>query len=84
MLIIDGHLDLAWNALNWNRDLKRTVAETRAMEVGMTQKGRAAGTVAFPEMRKGEIAVTFPSSRSESTARVSVACRSPRLAPSAM
>src|SRR5690349_13342952 len=59
VLVIDGHLDLAMNGLLWNRDLKRTVEETREFESGMTQKGRAAGTVAFPEMRAGNIAVTL-------------------------
>ncbi len=59
MLLIDGHLDLAMNALNWNRDLKLPVYETRSLEAGMEQKGRAAGTVAFPEMHQGEIAITF-------------------------
>jgi len=57
MLVIDGHLDLAMNALSWNRDLERPVAETRALEVGMAQKGRACGTVAVPEMRQGEVGV---------------------------
>jgi membrane dipeptidase len=55
MLIIDAHLDLAMNALHWNRDLTRSVAETRQAEAGMKEKGRAAGTVAFPEMRAGEV-----------------------------
>jgi membrane dipeptidase len=59
MIIIDGHLDLAMNALNWDRDLKQTVATIREQEAGMEQKGRGAGTVAFPEMRVGEIAVSF-------------------------
>lgn len=59
MMIIDGHLDLAMNALLWNRDLKLPVAETRRLEAGMNQKGRAAGTVAFPEMRQGNIPVSF-------------------------
>lgn len=59
MLLIDGHLDLAMNALLWNRDLKLTVEQTRELESGMEQKGRAAGTVAFPEMRAGNIAVTL-------------------------
>jgi membrane dipeptidase len=54
MLLFDAHLDLAMNALHWNRDLTRTVAETRAAEVGMEQKGRACGTVALPDMRAGE------------------------------
>src|SRR4051794_20125016 len=59
MLLFDGHLDLAMNALSWNRDLTLPVHETRRLEVdaGMTQKGRGRGTVAFPEMRKGEVAV---------------------------
>jgi membrane dipeptidase len=55
MLVVDGHLDLAMNALHWNRDLTRSVAEIRRAEAGMEQKGRAAGTVAFPEMRAGEV-----------------------------
>lgn len=57
MLLIDGHLDLAMNALIWNRDLTQSVYEIRRQETSMTQKGRAMGTVAFPEMRKGEVGV---------------------------
>src|SRR5215212_4680245 len=57
MLLVDGHLDLAMNALHWNRDLKRSVPELRRFEAEMTEKGRAMGTVAFPEMRAGEIAL---------------------------
>jgi len=59
MLTIDGHLDLAMNALLWNRDLTLTVAETRAQERGLAQKGRAAGTVALPELRAGQVAISF-------------------------
>ncbi|CAA9582794.1 MAG: Membrane dipeptidase [uncultured Thermomicrobiales bacterium] len=59
MLIIDGHLDLAMNALGWNRDLTSTVHEIRRQEAGMAQKGRAAGTVALPELREGRIALTL-------------------------
>lgn len=55
MLLFDAHLDLAMNALMWNRDLTRSVAEIRAAETGMEQKGRCAGTVALPEMRSGEV-----------------------------
>ncbi len=57
MLLIDGHLDLAMNALNLNRDLTRSVFEIRKQEIGMPGKGRAMGTVAFPEMRTGEVGV---------------------------
>jgi membrane dipeptidase len=57
MLVVDAHLDLSWNALNWNRDLTSTVGEIRALETGMNEKNRGTNTVAFPEMRKGEVAV---------------------------
>lgn len=56
MLIIDAHLDLSMNALEWNRDLKRTVADIRTREKGMTDKpDRGRGTVSLPELRKGKI-----------------------------
>jgi membrane dipeptidase len=56
-LIFDAHLDLAWNALDWNRDLKQSVAEIRRREQaeGMTQKGRAKGTVSFHDLRRGRV-----------------------------
>ncbi|GAB3522693.1 dipeptidase [Emticicia fontis] len=56
MFIIDAHLDLSMNAMEWNRDLRLTVDEVRAREVGMTDKpDRAKGTVTFPALRKGNI-----------------------------
>jgi membrane dipeptidase len=57
MLIFDAHLDLAWNALDWNRDLRLPVAEIRRRECewGMTGKGRGENTVSFPELRRGGI-----------------------------
>ena len=57
MLLIDGHLDLAMNALGLNRDLTRSVFEIRKQEIGMLGKGRGMGTVAFPEMHKGEVGI---------------------------
>jgi membrane dipeptidase len=59
MIIIDGHLDLAMNALLWNRDLTQTVAAIRRSEAGMAQKGRAGGTVALPELRAGRVALAM-------------------------
>lgn len=59
MLIIDAHLDLSWNALQGNRDLLSSAYTIRTHERGMPEKGRAQGTVAFPEMRQGRIAVSF-------------------------
>ena len=56
MLIVDGHLDLAMNALEWNRDLTRPIAEIRAREQGLRDKpDRANSTVSFGEMRSGGV-----------------------------
>jgi membrane dipeptidase len=60
MLIFDAHLDLAWNALDWNRNLQFPCERIRQLEkdAGDTDKGRGAGTVSFPDLRRGKI-VTF-------------------------
>jgi membrane dipeptidase len=53
---LDAHLDLALNALEWNRDLTRPIAEIRAAEAGWRDKpGREQGTVCLPEMRRGRV-----------------------------
>jgi membrane dipeptidase len=59
MLIFDAHLDLAWNALDWNRDLTRPVSEIRQREreQNMSGKGRGESTVAFPELRRGGVGI---------------------------
>ena len=59
MLIVDGHLDLAMNALLGNRDLLVDVWTTRVRESHDTGKGKGKGTVAIPEMRAGRIALCF-------------------------
>jgi len=56
MLIVDAHLDLSMNAMEWNRDLRRPIAEIRGREQGMTDKpDRGKGVVNFEELRKGNI-----------------------------
>ncbi|MBV9986720.1 MAG: dipeptidase [Chitinophagaceae bacterium] len=56
MFIFDAHLDLAMNAMEWNRDLRLSVQEIRAREKGMNDKpDRGKGTVSLPELRKGNI-----------------------------
>lgn len=56
MLVFDAHLDLSLNALEYNRDLRLPMSEIRLREKGMNDlKGRAAGTTAFPDMRKGKV-----------------------------
>jgi len=58
MLLIDSHLDLAMNALNWDRNLDMPAHAIREVEQGMIQKGRARGTTAFPDMRRGEVGLS--------------------------
>jgi membrane dipeptidase len=56
MLIVDAHLDLAMNAIEWNRDLTQSIDDIRARETGMTDKpDRTRGTVSFEEMRRGGV-----------------------------
>ncbi len=56
MLLFDAHLDLAMNAIEWNRDLSRPIEEIRAREAHMHDRpDRRHGTVSFAEMRRGRI-----------------------------
>ena len=58
MFILDAHLDLAMNALEWNRDLTWTVEDIRKSETGMTDKpDRERNTVSLEAMRKGNIGI---------------------------
>jgi membrane dipeptidase len=61
MIVFDAHLDLAWNAIDWNRDLWLPVHDLRAREKATSVeefKARGHGTVTFPELRKAKV-VTF-------------------------
>jgi membrane dipeptidase len=69
MLIIDAHLDLSMNALQWNRDLLRSVYTIRTLEQYTTGKGRAQGVVAYPEMRRGRIFLSVATLIARSTGR---------------
>lgn len=56
MFIFDAHLDLAMNAMEWNRDLCWSVEDIRAKETGLTDKpDRGKNTVSLNAMRKGNI-----------------------------
>lgn len=62
MFTIDGHLDLATNAIFLNRDLTKSVFEIRAKEkaLGWTDtQDRGNGTVSLPEMRKGNVGLAI-------------------------
>ncbi len=56
MLIVDAHLDLAMNAMEWNRDLTRPLEEIRAREAQLKDKpDRGKATVSFGEMRRAGV-----------------------------
>lgn len=56
MFTIDAHLDLSMNAMEWNRDLTKSIDEVNAREQGLKDKpDRGNATVSLPELRKGNI-----------------------------
>ncbi len=55
MLIFDSHLDLAWNATEWGRDLTDSVAGIRESERDTAGVARGVNTVSYHEMRRGSI-----------------------------
>lgn len=69
MLIVDAHLDLAWNALQWNRDLLQSAYTIRTQEMATPGPGRGQGTVALPELRRGRVALCFATTLARSTGR---------------
>jgi membrane dipeptidase len=55
--IFDGHLDLSWNALSWDRDITLELDALNRSEQGMTDHpGRGRATTTLPEMRRGAVA----------------------------
>ena len=59
--IFDSHLDLAWSAVFFNRDLTAEVNVVRAHERRMTDEpARGRGTVTFPELKDAGVAVCEP------------------------
>jgi membrane dipeptidase len=71
MLIIDAHLDLSMNALQLNRDLLHSVYTIRTQEQTAPGKGRAQGTVAYPDMRYGRLFLSVATLIARSTGRPS-------------
>ncbi len=56
MFIVDAHLDLSMNALEWNRDLTLPISEINKREAGLNDKpDRAKGVVSLPDLRRGNI-----------------------------
>jgi len=59
ILIIDSHLDLAYNAIEFNRDLHQPVHAIRESEAGMEDIARGSNTVSFTALREGNIGLCF-------------------------
>lgn len=55
--ILDAHLDLAWNAMSFDRDQTLPVSTLRAREQGMTGRGRGNCTTSLVEMRKAGVGI---------------------------
>ncbi|MNK01627.1 Membrane dipeptidase [compost metagenome] len=54
--LVDAHLDLSMNAMEWNRDLRLPITELNRREKGMDDKpDRGKATVTFDELRRGHI-----------------------------
>ena len=57
-LIFDSHLDLAWNAVSFNRDLTLEVREIRQREQGMTDhSARGRNVLSLPELKEAGVGV---------------------------
>jgi membrane dipeptidase len=69
MWIVDGHLDLAWNALQWGRDLSLAAHVIRAQEAALSGKARGLGTVSLPDLSRGRVGICFATLLARSTGR---------------
>jgi membrane dipeptidase len=55
--LFDAHLDLAWNAVSWGRDISAPLEAINAAERYMAgQRPRGRATTCLPEMRRGAVA----------------------------
>jgi membrane dipeptidase len=60
MLIVDGHEDLAWNILTFNRDYTLSVADSRRLQAGSALHQKSDDTLlGWPEYQEGQVAVVF-------------------------
>lgn len=58
MLLFDAHLDMAWNALEWNRNLELPVAKIREFERQFQGMNPGPATVSWDALRKGRVGMT--------------------------
>lgn len=57
MLIIDAHLDIAWNAVQIQRDVTLSAHDMRRQESGRDEPNCGVATVGLPDLRRGRVAV---------------------------
>jgi membrane dipeptidase len=69
LLIVDAHLDLAWNALQWHRNLQLSAHTIRMLEIETPGPGRSLGTTALPDLARGRVALCFATLLARSTGR---------------
>ncbi len=74
-VIIDLHLDLAWDAIFWNRDLTLTAHQVREQEDGeppQVAEGYTCGkcTVTFPELKRGGVGIILSTIMSRIQSRI--------------
>lgn len=65
--IFDGHLDLAWNALQWNRDLHEPVDVLRVREGSKAGSGYGTNTVSLPELARAPVRMCFATALARSS-----------------
>jgi membrane dipeptidase len=60
-LIVDAHLDLAWNILTYGRDYTQSAAQTRALERGTPIPARNHGDclLGWPDFQRGQVGLIF-------------------------
>ncbi len=59
MLIFDAHLDMAWNAIEWNRNLELPVSKLREFESQFKDINPGPCTVSWEELRRGGVGITI-------------------------
>ena len=59
MLIVDSHLDLAFNAIQINRDLTQPATTVRTHDSDSVMRSFGSCTVTFPELRCGHVGIVF-------------------------
>lgn len=59
MMIFDAHLDMAWNALEWNRNLMLPVHELREFEQQFSNIIPGECTCSWTELQRGHVGLTI-------------------------